>query len=74
MSEKLVDGYSLFDVLGVGLSEVEPLTEKELGGTFDQMIESGVDFIVTREEFIENAFVREAEILDEDLKQKEEVF
>lgn len=62
--------YSLFDVLGAGLFDMEPLTEEELGATYDQMAvyNAALTDLITREEFINNSLSREAEILEEDLR------
>jgi hypothetical protein len=63
-------GYSLFDVLGVGLSDVDPFTEEELGASYDQMEASGVPWtkLITRQEFIVKTLERQTEILADDLK------
>jgi hypothetical protein len=61
MSKQSIDGYSLSEVLNVGLNDMEPLTEEELGATYDQMIANGANLIYTRVEYIERALEREAD-------------
>lgn len=73
MSEAPKGTHTWFDVMGASLINVSPLTKEELGISYDRLAAYGHSMTVflTRDEFIENALIRESDLLAEELSRLE---
>lgn len=73
MSEAPKGIHTWFEVMGASIIDVSPLTKAELGTNYDQLAAYGHSMteFLTRDEFIENALIRESDLLAEELSRLE---
>lgn len=73
MSEAPKGIHTWFDVMGASIMDVSPLTKEELGINYDQLAAYGHSMteFLTWDEFIDNALIRESDLLAEELSRLE---